>query len=240
MPYHSADGPLPSVTADEMRELDRIAVEETGPTLLQMLEHAGRSLAGVVLQRLSADGRVVVLAGRGHNGAGGIAAARHLHNRGIRATVVPADADQPAPATQRQLEQYLLAEGSVAGPDDLAGLGADLVVDAVVGYGLRGAPRGVAFDLVRWAADRAADVVALDVPTGVDATSGRTPGAHVVPDVTLTIGLPRTGLRPGTCGDVLLADVGLPTAALRRLGVHVRGPVHGRGFVTELTWYDEG
>lgn len=240
MPYHSPDGPLPGVTADEMRELDRIAVEETGPTLLQMLEHAGRSLSEVVLRRLAVGTTVVVLAGRGHNGAGGVAAARHLHNRGVPVTVVRPATDQLAPATQRQLEQYVLTEGRVAGPDDLGGLDADLVVDAVVGYGLRGAPRGAAFDLVRWAVDRTADIVALDVPTGVDATTGRTPGAHVVPAVTLTLALPKTGLRPGTCGEVLLADVGVPAIALRRLGLHVRGPVHARGFVTELTWHDEG
>jgi NAD(P)H-hydrate epimerase len=75
---------VPAVTAAEMRELDRIAIEETGPSLLQMMEHAGRSLAEVVLRMLeskSSSASVLVLAGTGGNGGGGICAARHLSER---------------------------------------------------------------------------------------------------------------------------------------------------------------
>jgi hypothetical protein len=80
---------VPAVTAAQMREVDRIAIEETGPTLLQMMEHAGRSLALEVLRRLGGawrTARVVVLAGTGGNGGGGICAARHLANHGVDAS----------------------------------------------------------------------------------------------------------------------------------------------------------
>src|SRR5215831_13788064 len=78
---------VPAVTTSQMREVDRIAIEETGPNLFQMMENAGRNLAEMALERLGRDwqkSRVVVIAGTGGNGGGGITAARHLANRGAR------------------------------------------------------------------------------------------------------------------------------------------------------------
>ena len=75
-----------AVTAAQMREIDRIAVEETGPNLLQMMENAGSALAQCAIEMLGRDwksARVVVFAGPGGNGGGGLCAARHLSNRGI-------------------------------------------------------------------------------------------------------------------------------------------------------------
>ena len=91
---------VPAITTDQMREVDRIAVEETGPNLFQMMENAGRNLA---LQSIEAfgdgwrDAGIVVLAGTGGNGGGGICAARHLANRGGRVTLVLSN---PAPLSE--------------------------------------------------------------------------------------------------------------------------------------------
>jgi NAD(P)H-hydrate epimerase len=77
---------IPAVTAAQMREIDRIAIEETGPNLFQMMENAGRNLAAHALEMLGANwksARVLVLAGGGGNGGGGICAGPHLANRGI-------------------------------------------------------------------------------------------------------------------------------------------------------------
>jgi len=74
---------VPAVTTEQMREVDRIAVEETGPNLYQMMENAGRNLTAVALEMLgdgSTESRILVLAGTGGNGGGGICAARHLAN----------------------------------------------------------------------------------------------------------------------------------------------------------------
>ena len=82
---------LPAVTADGMREIDRIAIEEAGPNLFQMMENAGRNLALQAIEVLGPTWRerhVVVLAGAGGNGGGGICAARHLANRGADVTLV--------------------------------------------------------------------------------------------------------------------------------------------------------
>lgn len=81
---------VPAVTADQMREIDRIAMEETGPNLFQMMENAGRNLASLALELLEnrwQQSKILVLAGTGGNGGGGICAARHLANRNVDVTL---------------------------------------------------------------------------------------------------------------------------------------------------------
>jgi NAD(P)H-hydrate epimerase len=232
--FHTPDGRrVPAVTAERMRELDRVAVEETGPELLQMMENAGRSLAEHAL-RVADDRPVTVFAGGGANGGGGLCAARHVHNRGgdraVRAVLDRPPADlEGAAATQRRILDATTVP--VAGPPDdpgtVDGLGEGLVVDAVIGYGLDSAPHSAARDLIR-ATGRADRVLSLDVPSGVDATTGDRPGDAVDPDRTLTLALPKTGLVPE---GLFLADVGIPPAAFERAGVDYDPPFGDRWWV---------
>src|SRR5579884_1561851 len=101
---------VPAVTADEMREVDRIAMEETGPNLFQMMENAGRNLALLAIKVLGEGwekARVVVMAGSGGNGDGGICAARHLANRSMDIKLCLADPNHlgEVPAFQRKIFQ---------------------------------------------------------------------------------------------------------------------------------------
>ena len=181
---------VPAITAAQMREVDRIAVEEFGLGLLQMMENAGRNLAGNVMELLdTAAGRVVVLAGAGGNG-GGIACARHLHNHGFDvAIVLDREAATLTGAPAAQLAILAAAGLAPANPDAASGLvhGADLVVDALIGYSLAGAPRGRTAELIELCNASASRVLALDVPSGLNATTGATPGLAVRPDRTLTL-----------------------------------------------------
>ncbi len=131
---------VPAITAAQMREVDRIAVEEFGLGLLQMMENAGRDLAGNVMEMLgAAAGRVVVLAGAGGNGGGGIARARHLHNRGFDvAIVLDREAATLIGAPAAQLTVLAAAGLLSADPGEASGLGR--LVDAMIGYSLAGAP----------------------------------------------------------------------------------------------------
>ena len=91
------DTEVPALTSSQMREVDRIAMRETGPNVFQMIENAGRSLAEMALERLGGDwqkARVVVLAGTGGNGGGGITATRQLANRGARVELCLAASDK--------------------------------------------------------------------------------------------------------------------------------------------------
>ncbi len=173
---------VPAVTGETMREVDRIAIEETGPNLYQMMENAGRNLALAVIQVLGTgwlSDQIVVLAGTGGNGGGGICAARHLANRGAHVTLVVSDPDRLTPVPAEQLQIYRGTAGAVAQVADLDDLDAGVVVDAIIGYSLGGVPRGAAAALIEWTGSQPAPVVSLDVPSGIDATTGNAPGNHV-------------------------------------------------------------
>jgi NAD(P)H-hydrate epimerase len=222
---------LPAVTTEEMREMDYIAIHETGPNLYQMMENAGRTLAATVLSEVPADTeapRIVVLAGTGGNGGGGICAARHLANRGLDVTLCISRPDNLAEVPAYQRWVYSGTNGAVVDVEHLASLRAEIVVDAIIGYGMTDAPHGPAGDMIQWARDQrsafGARVLSLDVPSGVDATTGEAPGAHISADVTVTLALPKAGLHPdlGLDADIIgslrLVDLGMPSALYARFG----------------------
>ncbi len=222
---------VPAVTAAQMREVDRIAVEIFGLTILQMMENAGRNLAGNVIEMLGDEhGQIAVLAGSGGNGGGGLCCARHLHNRGFTVWIVLSkDASNLKGAAHHQLHILQAAGIEPVEPSKAEEVirRADVVVDALIGYSLRGAPRGRAAELIEQCNAFAARVLALDVPSGLDATTGETPGAVVQPERTLTLALPKTGLQ-GVPGELYLADIGIPPAVYDQLGLAVETPFRGR------------
>ncbi len=222
---------VPAVTADEMRELDRIAMEETGPNLFQMMENAGRNLALLaieVLGRTWQTAKIVALAGRGGNGGGGICAARHLANRRANVVLSLSDPNHLGDVTAFQRKIFRETQGREVRAAHVAGEPADLILDALIGYGLLGAPRGTAADLIRWANGTGAPILALDVPSGVDATTGETPGDALRPRWTMTLALPKTGLLRASTGDLFLADIGIPEGAYRRVARTYAPPFEDR------------
>ena len=127
---------VPSVTAEQMRELDRIAIQETGPNLFQMMENAGRNLALHTLETLGAGWKkadIVVLAGLGGNGGGGICAARQLANRGATVHLVMTDPSGLREVPSYQLEVYRGTDGKEATLASLPDQPVDLVLDAIFG-----------------------------------------------------------------------------------------------------------
>jgi len=224
---------VPAVTTDQMREVDRVAIEEVGPNLHQMMENAGRNLALTVLKTLGANWTstpITVLAGTGGNGGGGICAARHLANRGADVTVAITDPQALTSVPNEQLEVYRGTPGKLADLAALDTLRPGLIVDAIIGYSLGGAPRGVAGRMIEWIGNQPAPVISLDVPSGIDSTTGEAHGAHVRAAVTLTLALPKTGLDAATVGELWLADIGIPREVYRRVGIDVPTGVFGNRF----------
>jgi NAD(P)H-hydrate epimerase len=222
-----------------MREVDRVAIEEVGPNLYQMMENAGRNLASMCVEMLGeawARSPVVVLAGTGGNGGGGICAARHLANHGGQVTLVVSDTEGLARVPGEQFALYRATDGRLAEARELEAIESALTVDAVLGYSLAGAPHGAASDLIGWMSQSDAPVLALDVPSGVDATSGDSPGAHVRAAITMTLALPKTGLDVGAVGDLWVADIGIPRSVFERAGIQ-RPPadLFARGYRVRLT-----
>jgi NAD(P)H-hydrate epimerase len=213
---------VPAVTAAQMREVDRVATAEVGPNLYQMMENAGQALAAFCMVTLGdkwTAAPVVVVVGTGGNGGGGMCAARHLANHGGDVTLVPSGAERLAGVPAEQLALYRAAGGRCVEPRSLEALQPALVVDALLGYNLTGEPYGVATDLIGWMADADAPVVSLDVPSGLNATTGDCPGAHVRAATTMTLALPKTGLHVDEVGELCLADIGIPRGVLERAGV---------------------
>jgi NAD(P)H-hydrate epimerase len=233
---------VPAVTADQMREVDRIAVEDFGLGILQMMENAGRNLALNVVDMLRSEGalrqttstgagpgqrpEVAILAGSGGNGGGGLCCARHLHNRGFRVSVLLTR----DPSELRGAAAHQLRILRAAGIEPVELVRADqvlrrsrLTVDALIGYSLRGAPRGRAAELIDRCNEHASRVLSLDLPSGLDATTGDAPGALVQPERTLTLALPKTGLRH-IHGELYLADIGIPPEVYGALGISFEWP----------------
>jgi NAD(P)H-hydrate epimerase len=219
-----------------MREVDRIAVDVFGLAILQMMENAGRNLALNALEMLGrASGRVTVLAGAGGNGGGGLCCARHLHNRGFEVRVVLSKAaDELHGAARVQLDILRAAglEPEAAQQAAQAVALADLTVDALVGYSLRGAPQGRVAELIEICNRHSARALSLDVPSGLDATSGRAPGVVVCPERTLTLALPKTGLWHAP-GALCVGDIGIPPAVYVSLGLSF-APFFGNRYWLEL------
>jgi NAD(P)H-hydrate epimerase len=224
--FRTDDGiELPAVSAEEMREVDRVAVDKFGLGVLQMMENAGRSLAMHAMEMLSeSTGRVAVLAGSGGNGGGGLCCARHLRNHGVGVDLV---LDRPpsrlaGPAAEQF--RVLAESGAKPVPErDVARAvgGAAVIVDALTGYGLVGAPRGRVAELIEIANQSGGRILSLDVPSGVNATTGDMLGEAILPERTLTLALPKTGLAR-IPGELYVADIGIPVEVYGRLGTLVR------------------
>jgi NAD(P)H-hydrate epimerase len=205
------------LTTDQMREVDRAMIEDLHIELVQMMENAGRNLAELAIARFSPTS-VTVLAGPGGNGGGGLVAARHLANRGCKVRVVLATPEVLTAVPAHQLD--ILARMGVPTDDDARP--ADLVVDALIGYSLRGNPSGRAADMIGWANGQRAPVVALDTPSGLDVTTGLAGSPSVQATATLTLALPKVGLLDApSVGELYLADISVPVVVYKRMGITV-------------------
>ncbi len=204
---------LPILTTNQMIEVDRLMIEEWGITLLQMMENAGRNFAELARRQLgsTAQGkRVAVLCGNGNNGGGGMTAARHLHNWGASVEVMLVGDEKrlkDVPAHQWRILQKM---GITCSTLELPN--ADLVLDAMLGYGAKGDPRPPVADWIQLANESRHPILSLDSPSGLDTTTG-------IP------GSPSPRAKPFV-GDLYLADIGVPPElyAVTSLGLEVKSP----------------
>ena len=222
---------VPAISTDQMREVDRLMIERYGIELVQMMENAGRHLAALARERFLAndprDTRVVILAGRGGNGGGAMVAARRLSTWGAQVDVVLSAPMSPAvaPIPAQQLEILRRMRVPVHNGAGQWSDPHDLIIDGMIGYSLSGDPKGTSADLIAWANDSAAPVLSLDVPSGLDATTGdaHTPTIHAT--ATLTLALPKLGLMTSPAaffvGELYLADISVPPSLYEELGVRL-------------------
>jgi ADP-dependent NAD(P)H-hydrate dehydratase / NAD(P)H-hydrate epimerase len=198
-----------ALSAAAAAEQDRRAREVLGIPERVLMESAGRALA-LVLNRLYPRGRVLAVVGRGHNGGDAIVALRILASWGREVAWLPVD-EPPAVAELAHGHALRRVAAEAAG----TALGAaDVVMDGMLGTGARGAPRAAAAALIRQLNAAGRPVVAVDLPSGVDPTTGAVPGEAVAAAVTVSFGWPKIGLllQPARarCGRLVVAEIGFP------------------------------
>ena len=207
--------PLPD--AEAMRASDRYAIETRGIPGLDLMEGAGTAVARAV-ERVVPDGVVTVVCGKGNNGGDGLVAARVLRESGRAAEVVLLDTDLPPDASEN-LERLPGAPAMPFEDERAARAIADsaALVDALLGTGFSGEPRGATAEAIEALNAARAPVVAVDVPSGVDASDGVVNGAAVRAVVTVTFHAAKPGLwiAPGKAhaGEVEVIDIGIPREA---------------------------
>jgi NAD(P)H-hydrate epimerase len=231
---------LPTLTSAAWRTVSHLLDEEYQITPEQSLELAGYHLAVLAATLLDddlADRPLVVLAGRGNNGSGGLVAARHLLNWGAWVQIVLA---QPMTAfagpAARQLQSLRAIDAPLAWAEEGWELPpADLVIDALVGTGLQGAPHGAVRDLIQLANSSHAPILSLDLPSGVGPDVGMVYTPHIQAAATLAVALPKAifvdpAAQPAL-GDLYLADVGAPPALYAALGLSISALFPGAAVV---------
>ncbi len=205
----------PLYDAEGMRGVDRWAIGEVGVPSLELMEAAGRAVAEAVAE-LAPQGPVRVVCGKGNNGGDGFVAARLLREMGFEVEVLllwpAAELQGDAAVSYERLGSGFL-EGDPA--HRLAGSGA--IVDAIFGTGFKGPPQEPAGSAIRAINDSGAPVVACDIASGVDASSGRVAGEAVDADVSVSFHAAKLGQRiaPGKwrTGELRVAPIGIPDGA---------------------------
>jgi NAD(P)H-hydrate epimerase len=220
---------VPWLTVADMREVDRLMTEELGISLARMMENAGRNLALLarrLLEGSAAGRRILVLAGRGGNGGGGLVAARHLAAAGAHVDV---RLSRPPGELIPEARDECAILDRIGVPVEVGLVDSaepDLVLDALLGYSQDGEPRGTTAQLIASVAGRA--VLSLDVPSGLELSTGELREPFVSAVATLTLALPKTGLRApvaaSAVGALYLADISVPPVVYERLGVPHRSP----------------
>lgn len=221
------------VTARQMAELDRVTIHTYGIPALVLMENAGRSCTEWILRILEEkvggpqEASVAVVCGKGNNGGDGMVIARHLHNRGAYVEVFllsEEDALSADARTQyeilRRMDVEIRVIRDTEGVEDLRTYLEEvhLCVDAIFGTGLSSPLSGIVREVVEVINLSMAPVFAVDIPTGIDATTGRIMGEAIRAESTGTFGLLKLGhvLLPGSihCGETEIYDIGIPQRAV--------------------------
>jgi NAD(P)H-hydrate epimerase len=213
------------VTAEEMRRIDDVTIREFLVDVLILMENAGRATATLAKRMLLGTvvgKRVACLVGGGNNGGDGMVAARHLANWGADVKVIVGttkDKMKDMPLGQLHILEKM---GIPIVSTDYALGDYDLLIDGLIGYGLEGNPRDRVAMIIKSANASGRPILALDLPSGMNATTGETYDPCIKATATLTLALPKTGfLAPSASpyvGDLYLADISIPRKVYQSFG----------------------
>jgi ADP-dependent NAD(P)H-hydrate dehydratase / NAD(P)H-hydrate epimerase len=207
----------PCLDAEEMRATDAWAIKDRGVPSLELMETAGRAVAEAAAEAATSS-RAAIVCGKGNNGGDGLVAARALRETGFEVeALVLGPLDELSDDATANADRF---EGArQVDPGELADAlrGAGVVIDAIFGTGFAGTPRGPAVAAIEALNEAAVPVVATDIASGVNASTGEVEGAAVGADVTVTFHAPKLGhwISPGKehTGELIVAPIGIPDGA---------------------------
>lgn len=215
------------VTASEMKEIERLAREKYGIPALRLMENAGRASAEEIFKRFK-SGKCAIFCGKGNNGGDGFVAARYLGEYGIKTNVFllgkASHIKNHAPLVNlERLKKINQRVREIVTEEDekrfKAGFECDFIVDAIFGTGFSGTLSAPARGVVEFMNAAQKPIFALDVPSGLDATTGEARGISVRAHKTITFGLPKTGFSNVAAtpylGKVVVKGIGFPIALLK-------------------------
>ncbi len=222
------------VTAQEIKTLDKTAMEQYAIPGLLLMENAAKAAADVALDMLEelSGTEAVVFCGKGNNGGDGFGTARWLMNYGMRVKVllVGASPEEIGGDAAKEMDMFRKAGGEMhrIGADadfeyaEAVCMETDLVIDALLGTGFHGELQGAELRICSMLQESGKTILSVDVPSGVDATNGMVAGGAVKADVTVTFGLIKTGLllypARDYAGRIVLADIGMPEKLISECG----------------------
>jgi len=227
---------IPQLTTDQMIEVDRLMMDEYHIDLIQMMENAGRCLAILAIDRFLkkklSKKNVIVLAGTGGNGGGALVCARRLYNWGVNINVyLSNDSEKMTPVPFHQLKTLERMGIPIYSGKDLSNSlipKADLIIDGIIGYSIKGDPRGIAKSMIEWANKQSSPVLSLDTPSGLGLTTGKVHNPTVIADATMTLALPKEGLYVENVlkirGALYLGDISVPSELYAEDSIKIKVP----------------
>ena len=224
---------IPSLTTEQMKQVDSLAVKFFGLDILQLMENAGRNVAETArlfLGKLRGK-EITILCGKGNNGGDGLVAARWLINWGAKIKVILAC--HPDELSENNRAQLGVLRSMFADVLHLihsyqyedAIKRADLIIDGLIGYGIQGDPQGLCAKLIEFTNQNAKKVLAIDIPSGLNPDTGEPYKPCIKADATITFCLPKRGLLEKSArdfvGKIYLGDIGIPTEVFEKMGLKI-------------------
>lgn len=218
------------LTADEMQKVDEKAIDLGMPELI-LMETAGRSVAARAYSRWQdmIEGEIVILVGGGNNGGDGLVAARYLNSWGAAVRVIMLKSPSELSGVNKQnyrmcelnnVNFTYLEEQNEDRPEKIIA-NSGLIIDAILGTGLTGDVRGKAVDIIQMANGANSPILAVDIPSGINATTGEVLGTAIKADLTVTMQNAKIGheLYPGRFyrGELMITDLGFPAEAYKEI-----------------------
>lgn len=232
---------IPYISTEQMAKVDQLAVE-SGLLVMQMMEIAGYSIARFT-QKFP-EKKVLILAGKGHNGGDGIAAARHLSLWGHQ--VILMLAEPPKFLKENSNHHYNLVSKM---PIEIVNFDSKtakdhfenkvVIIDALLGYNIDGHPREPYSAIINLANQSNNAILSVDLPSGLNGSTGQAFTPCIKATATLTLDLPKTGLIKKAAkkfiGDLYLCDLGIPNFIHEQLGITIPKPIFTNKPIIKLT-----